>query len=165
MTTLDDRILTLEANADRFDVVVNGDSNAETTTSGSLQLKSILKFYNELQTSLENSLTQIYSPLGDVTGSVDFDVSTYLHYTGNMIGNITLSFSNLPVTNRFLSVSFFVTQDNVGGKTITFPPEVIWDGRIIPSPPTDADMQYLYNFLSFDKGVTWLGFLVGYDFG
>ena len=128
------------------------------------QLKSILKFYNELQTSLENSLTQIYSPLGDVTGSVDFDVSTYLHYTGNMTGNITLSFSNLPVTNRFLSVSLFITQDSSGGKTITFPPEVIWDGGINPSPPTDADMQYLYNFLSFDKGVTWLGFLVGYNF-
>ena len=149
MTTLDDRILSLEANADRFDVVVNGNSSAETTTSGGAILKSILKFYNELQTNLENSLTQIYSPLGDITGLIDFDVSNYLHYTGNMTGNITLSFSNLPVTNRFLSVSFFVTQDNVGGKTITFPAEVIWDGGIIPSPPTDADMQYLYNFLSF----------------
>ena len=164
MTTLDDRILALEANADRFDTVVNGNSSAETTTSGGAVLKSILKFYNELQTNLENSLTQIYSPMGDVSGLVDFDVSTYLHYTGNMIGNITLSFSNLPVTNRFLSVSFFVTQDSIGGNAITFPPEVIWDGGIIPSPPTDADMNYLYNFLSFDKGITWLGFLVGYDF-
>lgn len=164
MTTLDDRILTLEANADRFDTVVNGNSSAETTTAGGAVLKSILKFYNELQTSLENSLTQIYLPLGDVTGLVDFDVSTYLHYTGNMTGNITLSFSNLPVTNRFLSVSLFITQDSSGGKTITFPAEIIWDGGVVPSPPTDANMKYLYNFLSFDKGVTWLGFLVGYNF-
>lgn len=159
-TTLDEKVITLEANAERFNTVINGNINTVVTTSAGGSIKSLSKFFYDI----ENTLTQKFSNLGNITGNIDLDVSEFQNYIGVMTGHITLSFSGLPVTDTFLSVSLYCKQDSLGGKAITFPSSVKWDSGVSPNPILDPNIDYLYNFISFDRGVSWLGFLVGYDF-
>lgn len=160
MPTFDEKIITLEANAERFNTVINGNVNTTITTSEGGTIKSLLKFFHDV----ENTLTQKYTALGNITGAISLDVSEFQNYSGTLTGNITLSFTGLPVTDTFLSVSLYIKQDVIGGKVVTFPASVKWDSGVAPNPIINPNVDYLYNFISFDRGVTWLGFLVGYDF-
>lgn len=159
-TTLDEKIITLEANAERFNTVINGNVTTDIITSSGGTIKSLSKFFHDI----ENTLTQKYSSLGNISGNIDLDISEFQNYSGTLTGHITLSFSGLPVTDTFLSVSLYCKQDSLGGKVITFPFSVKWDSGVVPNPIIDPNVDYLYNFISFDRGVSWLGFLVGYDF-
>lgn len=159
-TTLDEKIITLEANAERFNTFINGDINTTITTSSNDSIRSLSKFFHDI----EISLTQQFTNLGNISGNVVLDISLFQNYIGILTGNIILSFSNLPTTDTFLSVSFYIKQDSIGGKTIQFPSIIKWDSGVHPNPILNANVDYLYNFISFNRGVTWLGFLVGYNF-
>ncbi len=159
-TTLDEKIITLEANAERFNSVVNGNIYTTVALPTGENIKSLAKFFNDF----ENRLTQHYSNLGNVSGALVIDVSEFQNYSGILTGNISFTFAGLPSTDTLLSITLYLKQDSVGGKTISFPASIKWDSGVAPNPILNANVDYLYNFMSFDKGVSWLGFLVGYDF-
>lgn len=164
MPTFDEKIISLEANAEIFNTVVNGDNTTSVTTESGQTIKSLAKFFLDIETALGNSLNQLYSPLGNISGTVNLDLENFQIYSGTLTGSTTFTFSGLPVVDKFLSVSLYLKQDIVGGKVMTFPGTVLWDSGVAPNPILDPSVDYLFNFISFNRGVSWLGFLVGYDF-
>lgn len=165
MPTFDEKIIALESNAEIINTIVNGDNTTSVITDSGQTIKSLSKFFLDIQTQFENNYNQLYSPLGNISGNVSLNLSSFMIYSGTMTGNVTFSFSGLPVTNTFLSVSIYLKQNAVGGNVMSFAPiNVKWDSGIAPNPILDPFVDYLFNFISFDRGVTWLGFLVGYGF-
>lgn len=158
--TFNEKLLALEANAQTINDVVNGDISTTVTTESGQVIKSLAKFFLDLENTNKKSI----GILGNISGTVDLDVSEFYYYYGTLSGSTTFTFSGLPLTDLFLSLDIYLKQDNVGQRTFSFPNSVKWDGGIVPNPPLSIGSNYLYNFVSYDRGVTWLGCLMGYDF-
>jgi hypothetical protein len=70
----------------------------------------------------------------------------------------TLAFSNIPtVINCILTVTIKLKYTNTA--SIIYPASVKWLNGSIPS--FTAGKEYLLIFVSYDNGVTWLGYTVG----
>ena len=158
--TFNDKLLALEADAETIHTVVNGDTTTTVTTSSGRVLKSLSKFFNDIT----NTVGKYISVLGNVSGTVALDVSAYNYYSATLTDVTNFTFIGLPNTDIFLSLELYLKQDSAGQRIFTFPDSIKWDGGMVPNPPITIGSNYLYNFVSYDRGITWLGCLIGYDF-
>lgn len=158
--TFDDKIIALEANASTINSIVNGDVNTTVTTSSGQHIKSLAKFFHDQ----ESIFSKQFRPLGTLSGIETLDVSEFQYYTGTLAGTTNFIFSGLPTTNTFIELTIHFNQDSVGGRVFSFPSSVKWDSGIAPNPSLAPGTDYLFSFISLDRGVCWLGFQVGSSF-
>jgi hypothetical protein len=72
-------------------------------------------------------------------------------------GDVTLSFINAVADPPGNSFSLVIEQDATGGRSISWPSSVEWDGGSSPSLSTAAGDKHLLSFLTTDGGSTWVG--------
>ncbi len=90
------------------------------------------------------------------TGTVDVVAShpiNYVHLT--MTGNITLTFSEL---NSGDLLFLQLEQDSTGGRTVTWPSEVKWEGGSAPTLTTGANAMDTFVFGIIDGNLNQLSF-------
>lgn len=75
----------------------------------------------------------------------------------SLVGNVTLV---LPPTLRLgsaVDLRFLLQQDATGGRTVTWPASVKWDGGVTPTFDTAASHMSVVKLTSYDQGATWRG--------
>lgn len=91
----------------------------------------------ELGTFRENVFT-----FGNLTGTATIDISAGTIQTATVTGDVTVSFSGIPVeTGQARSVLLVLTQDATGERVITWPAGIAWFGTAEPSAwPADESV-------------------------
>ena len=91
----------------------------------------------------EQTLDRSVAAVWDVT--LDDDVSiTLAGYESGVLDNIVL----------------YARQDDTGGRTITWPTEVVWPDAVAPNPVTDPNTLSIWQLDTIDGGTTVVGYLV-----
>lgn len=75
---------------------------------------------------------------------------------------VTLSFANVPTV---ASVLLRLVQDATGGRAVTWPASVKWANRAVPVLSSTGGAIDVVWLDTENGGTTWLGALVGQDFG
>ena len=84
-------------------------------------------------------------------------------FTQTVTANTTYTFTNPGYSTHAVGFTLVITQDGTGSHTISFPNTVKWAGGSAPDPTTDANSIDSYIFITYDNGVSWLGFAAGQD--
>ena len=96
---------------------------------------------------------------GAMGATETFDPTDGNVHTGTLDANCTFTL-NVPTGSGAATLEFWITQDGTGGRTITWPGSVTWDGGT-PTPSTTAGVTVRYILESIDGGTNWVGDLVG----
>ncbi|EAR22912.1 hypothetical protein [Nitrococcus mobilis] len=75
-----------------------------------------------------------------------------------------LSFESAPEGDKAYSFTLILTQDETGGRNISWPKAVKWPGGAAPDISTAPNGDTVLRFVTLDGGVAWRGFLAGKDF-
>lgn len=91
----------------------------------------------QLGTFRENVFT-----LGNLTGAATINIAAGTIQTGTVTGDVTVSFSGIPVeAAQARSVLLVLTQDVTGERAITWPAGIVWFGTAEPSAwPADQSV-------------------------
>lgn len=81
---------------------------------------------------------------------------------GNVSLNLLYPAENLG--NEVFTLTLVVTNDATAGRVLTFPAAVKWPNAVRPSEDTAANRTNIWTLTTFDRGVTWYGFLSGRGF-
>lgn len=95
-------------------------------------------------------------------GALTFDLSKASSFNVALNGNATVAFNNAFAAGLTGAFSAMFTADGTL-RTLTWPASVVWPGGT-PTPSSTVGKRDLYNFLSLDGGVTWLGFPIAQNF-
>lgn len=76
----------------------------------------------------------------------------------------TINITNTYATGISHSMTWRVTQDGTGGRTLTFPASFKWAGGVAPTQITTLNTTSVYSANSVDGGTTWLAFVGGLAF-
>jgi len=113
---------------------------------------------------LLNSVREAVASTGSVTGAVAVDLNSQNVIVWTLTGNVTISFSNPPTASQALSITFVLTQDGTGGRTVTWPAAVRWPGGVGPTL-SGAGKQDVITLITWDGGTSYLGFVAGQNYG
>jgi len=91
------------------------------------------------------------------------DLSNGNFHFGVLNANCAVTFSGA-TAGKACSFELKLTQDATGGRVVTWPASVDWQGGIVPSPSTAPNKVSLWSFVSHDGGAVWYGTLAGDDF-
>lgn len=97
--------------------------------------------------------------LGNITGSVNIDLSSGGVITGTMTGNCTFAFTNPPSSGYVRDVELRLTQDATGSRIATWPANGAWPGASAFVLTTAANAEDVIGF-SVDSGSNWIGYPV-----
>lgn len=75
--------------------------------------------------------------------------------------NATINFGTPPATGWIYTLEFVLTQNVTGGKTVAWPASVKWPGGVAPTLSTAGGSVDRLVFVTYDRGTTWYGDLVG----
>lgn len=104
--------------------------------------------------------------IGVTTSSWSGDVTLLLYprtYISTLVGNITsMTLPTGMLAEQSGTITLVCVQDAVGGRTITWPTEVLWPEAIEPQPTPGANTISMFNLLW--TGTQWLGLLGGKSF-
>jgi len=100
-------------------------------------------------------------PAASVTA--DMELGNFFDLTLDQV--TTLVFDNPPASGRAGSFTLIVRQDVTGGRLITWPGSVNWEGAAAPTLSTGANQIDMLSFITINGGTTWFGFLGGKNFG
>lgn len=101
--------------------------------------------------------------LGGGSGTRTINLANGNVVSATLTGNTTFTFAGA-ASGAACSFSLYLTQDNTGNRTTTFPTTVKWAGGVIPSLSTTAGSTDILVFETISGGTTWFGSLVGTDF-
>lgn len=162
--------LTLNGNAaagdglggDKYLVIVTAFSNDDVNfidLNGTLQLALSNNYYR-----FQNYSETIDTALISAT-VLNMDLDGGVNQTIVIDENASsVAFVNFNPDNSFTStVTLKVTQDGVGGWGITWPAIIKWAGGVAPTLTATANAVDIFGFVTYDAGVTWLGFTLGQD--
>lgn len=95
----------------------------------------------------------------DGTHSIDIDLNRFRSHVTKfrLTGNLTITISNPPLITEGILFFVEITQDGVGGRTITWPAAVIGN----PQPAAAANSKTLIMLFTTDKGVTYHSQIIG----
>lgn len=137
-------------------VATSGDAADLTGTLADGQLSGNVPLLNAANTFSSSPTAPSYfgekSAEGNVSGTVDIDVSTAEAFTAAATGNTTFTFSGASGSSGFL---LYLTGG--GNHAITWPTSVRWSEGEAPELTTGTD---LLAFATHDGGTTWYGWLV-----
>lgn len=142
-----------------FNKSTNNMTVANTVTiGGSLQMGN-----NAVQNAQLRSYKEFVSANSTTTGATTLDFSQTNVFRHVLTGNVTYTFSNPPANNILYSCTLVTQQDATGGRVITWPASVKWPGALQPPQTTTGNAVDVWNFITYDGGVTYLGTLSGKD--
>lgn len=78
------------------------------------------------------------------------------------VKNVT--FESAPAADKAGSFTLILTQDETGGRSISWPKGVKWPNGTAPSISSAPNADTVLTFITTDGGSTWRGFLAGKDF-
>lgn len=146
-------------------------SMVNATTSGTFGVTGLATFSGGAQfadTVIQRPEFRDYSETTTqtgVTGSITINFETANIHRLTLNGNTTVTaFSNPPATGKAGTLTVVVTQDGTGGRTISWPASVVWAGALAPTMTSGASKTDVYQFITFNAGTTWYGFVGGQNF-
>lgn len=83
-------------------------------------------------------------------------------YLATLKANTTLVLPPNPLATKSGTITLVLTQDSTGGRTITWPPNVLWPEGIKPQPTLGAGTISVFHLLW--SGAQWLGLVGGRAF-
>ena len=96
----------------------------------------------------------------NATGSVTLNLTNGNVFNLTLTGSVTLAFSG--ATNGVAcSFTLYLTQDNTGGRSVTWPGSVSWIGGVAPTLTTTANAINVLVFETLNGGTTWFGSTIG----
>jgi hypothetical protein len=102
------------------------------------------------QTQIVSRIYQLFATLTD-GATVTLDWSTGNQGIVTLGGNRTLAFTNLQTGQRY---TLWVKQDGTGGRTLTWPSYMIWDGGTAPTLATTGGHYDCFVFTCLDHTVS-----------
>jgi hypothetical protein len=69
--------------------------------------------------------------LGNVSGAVSIDLAASRNYRMTLVGNVTLSWTNVPAAGLIAEPLIEFVQDGTGGRTVTWPASTKWPNGVI----------------------------------
>ena len=128
--------------------------------NGTLQL-ALQSNYYRFQNYAETKATATLN-----AGTISIDFNDGLSQTVTLTENVTdVTFANFNPSSSYISnVTLRVTQDGIGGRTITWPVSILWAGGAAPTVSAGAGEVDIYGFTTYDGGSTWFGFSLGQGF-
>lgn len=104
-----------------------------------------------------------YTPhiaLGSSGAATTLDVQDTTSWEVTLDADCTFTFSGAD-TGGAWSFVLILVQDATGGRTVTWPASVLWDGGTAPTLTTTAAAVDVLTFMTVDGGTTWYGFPTG----
>lgn len=140
-------------------------NNNADTIDGEFATKTINQ--NFADKTLSRPLFQDYGEvsvaLGNVTGSVDLDMTRGNHFSCTLTGNVTFTFTNPAPTGNLCVLTVEITQDATGSRTVTWP-TVSWPAAVTPTVTSTASKTDIYIFTTRNAGTTWIGTVRGQNY-
>ena len=163
MATLDESIVNLEANALAFNQILEGDVDDVFYTALGRAHQSLAGFYHKVETYAQNYFNETVETLGSITGTVTLDISGSRYFSGTLTGETTIQLEGNLLTPSIVNILVYLKQDATGGRVVHFPFVDAWETGIFLDIPTTAYTHYVFQFTSFDQGVTYLGSCTWYS--
>ena len=116
---------------------------------------------------IDNALLKDYGEIlvGGATGAntgAAFSIDLSAANMFNLILNapvVDMAFINAGPSGTMCSFTVILRQDSVGGRTISWPNTVLWDGGIPPALTTTPGRLDILSFMTPDGGRKWFGFM------
>lgn len=93
----------------------------------------------------------------EVLGELSLDVALSNVFVLTLTGDLVIDFSGEIEAGKVVSVTLVINQR---GYALTLPDTVKWSGE---NAPELSGMLDVLSFMSYDGGVSWLGFVAGLD--
>lgn len=103
--------------------------------------------------------TVIISSSASIILDCDLTNNFQLQLTTNLAG---ISFTNVPA--GLFTCTLILTQDAIGGKTVTFPASFKWGGGTSPTMTASPGKTDIYTLMTTDQGSSWYAFVAGQNF-
>jgi hypothetical protein len=108
------------------------------------------------------SYNELYHDVTATTATTTLDCSTSVNKRITLQANTTLAFANVPTGCAF-SMTLWLIEDAVGGRTVTFPAGSRNPSGVAPGIATGANARNVITITTFDGGSTWDVFFSGRD--
>jgi hypothetical protein len=102
-------------------------------------------------TQSDRSVLMDISPLGNITGAVEADLSVARVFTATVVGACTWTFSNL-VAGHVNTLTLVLTNPGVGAQT--WPAGVVFDRNAAPTLPAVGKTAIMFE--TYDDGTSWI---------
>lgn len=113
--------------------------------------RAVLKNYVEANSNIGNTGTA--ATLNLANGNV---------FTATLTGNCIFTFTT-GVTSGTASFTLILTNDGTAGRSITWPPSVVWPNGSTPPRTTTANKTDVWSFFTPNNGSTWYGNIALYN--
>lgn len=108
--------------------------------------------------TFQGSIQAFTSVNGTSGGTTTLDLSaSNVHYITMPSGNTTIALSNVSVGQPFV---IGITQDAVGGRTVTWFSTIRWPNNVVPTLTTTANKRDVFGFICTGSN-TYDGFIMG----
>jgi hypothetical protein len=100
--------------------------------------------------------------IGDTGANLSIDLTQANVYTATLNSNTTIAVSGASA-GAVWNFSLLLTNDAVAGRTITMPAGTKYEFGVVPPRTTTANATDMWNFTSYDGGVTWIASIAMLD--
>ena len=151
----------------QFGITCNGSlilqaSSTNVTVNGNARVSGVVTATTLDSTQLKN-YTEVTSALGNTGTAATINLANGNVFTATLTNNCTFTFTT-GVTSGTASFTLILTNDAVGGRSITWPVSVKWPNNSTPSRTTTANATDIWSFFTPNNGTTWYGNIALYNF-
>jgi len=144
-------------------VTGNLSANNFTTNSISFGNTSLVSAGRTISDITIRNYTETLNSLGSVSGITTIRLSEGNVVNATLVGNTTFNIQT-GVSTGSASFTLILTNDSVGGYSVTWPASVKWPDSIPPSRSTGANLTDVWIFLTPNNGATWYGNIAMFNF-
>jgi hypothetical protein len=144
-------------------VTGNLSANNFTTNSISFGNTSLVSAGRTISDITIRNYTETLNSLGSVSGITTIRLSEGNVVNATLVGNTTFNIQT-GVSTGSASFTLILTNDSVGGYSVTWPASVKWPDSIPPSRSTGANLTDVWIFLTPNNGATRYGNIAMFNF-
>jgi len=141
----------------------NLSANNFTTNSISFGNTSLVSAGRTISDVTIRNYTETLNALGSVSGITTIRLSEGNVVSATLVGNTTFDIQT-GVSTGSASFTLFLSNDSVGGYSVTWPASVKWPDSIPPSRSTGANLSDVWIFLTPNNGASWYGNIAMFNF-
>jgi hypothetical protein len=146
-------------------VSITGNLTSANLATGSISLgnTSLVSAGRTISNVTIRNYTETLNALGNVSGITTISLSQGNVATATLVGNTTFDIQT-GVSTGSASFTLFLSNDSVGGYSVTWPASVKWPDSIPPSRSTGANLTDVWIFLTPNNGTDWYGNIAMFNF-
>lgn len=144
-------------------VTGNLSANNFTTNSISFGNTSLVSVGRTISDVTIRNYTETLNALGSVSGITTISLSQGNVVSATLVGNAVFDIQT-GVSTGSASFTLILSNDSVGGYSVTWPASVKWPDSIPPSRSAGASLTDVWIFLTPDNGATWYGNIAMFNF-